>query len=769
MSGPMSSFASGRRSRGSLAAGIALTLLLLASLILLSDVTHDAARFGERYVILLAINAAGLVLFVVLIGVQIRRLYRDLRERQPGARLRARLLALFVALALLPALVVFVFSRDFLRWGIDSWFDLRIEGAFEDALKLSRNTIDQRTRKLLRQTEELAEQLAEGSPDGKALDLRELRDPDSTIVANPSLPIGLDHLRAHHGAEELLLLSRRGAVVAISSASPEMIPEVPSASILLQLRQGQSYIGLDPIRSGKLVVRVVVPVEELGPGGDPGYLQALYPVSRDVNALADKVEQAYGKYKALAYLRKQLKLSFAMTLTLVLVFTILAAIFAALYCARRVTAPIRDLAEGTRSVAAGDYSQELPVASRDELGFLVRSFNDMTRQIGRARDEVEAQRAYLEAVLGRLSSGVLTLDRQIRLRTANIAASRILGIDLDAARGTALAVAAEQHPHLRPLCEALRAAARGATADWREEVQLFGVGGRQVLLCRGTPLMSVSERDSGYVIVFDDITALIKGQRDAAWSEVARRLAHEIKNPLTPIQLSAERLRRKYLKTLPEAEAEVMDRLTHTIVQQVETMKQMVNSFSDYARTPTMQAQECRINDLVTEVVDLYRSVDRKAVFETELDPELPLVVADPGRLRQVLNNLIKNAIEATEPGTAPHLRVTTRHIGDDGHHSLELRIGDRGRGVPEASLDRIFEPYVTHKPKGTGLGLAIVKKIIEEHAGVVWIENNPGGGASAVIRLPITGLGYKYYKYNGSNVVESRQPLNSGLEKKVV
>ena len=585
----MSSFPSGRRSRGTLAAGIALTLLLLASLILLSDVTHDAARFGELYVILLFINAAGLVLFVVLIGVQIRRLYRDLRERQPGARLRARLLALFVALALLPALVVFVFSRDFLRWGIDSWFDLRIERAFEDALKLSRNAIDQRTRKLLRQTEELAEQLAEGPPDGNPLDLRELRDPDSTIVANPSLPIGLDHLRTQHGADELLLLSRRGAIVAISSASPEIIPDVPSSSILLQLRQGQSYIGLDPIRSGKLAVRVVVPVEELGPGGDPGYLQALYPVSRDVNALADNVEQAYGKYKELAYVRKQLKLSFAMTLTLVLVFTILAAIFAALYCARRVTAPIRDLAEGTRSVAAGDYSRELPVASRDELGFLVQSFNDMTRQIGRARDEIEAQRAYLEAVLGRLSSGVLTLDRQIRLRTANIAASRILGIDLDAARGTALAVAAEQHPHLRPLCEALRAAARGATADWRAEVQFFGAGGRQVLMCRGTPLMSVSDRDSGYVIVFDDITALIKGQRDAAWSEVARRLAHEIKNPLTPIQLSAERLRRKYLGTLPEAEAEVMDRLTNTIVQQVETMKQMVNT------SPTTRARRpCR-------------------------------------------------------------------------------------------------------------------------------------------------------------------------------
>jgi nitrogen fixation/metabolism regulation signal transduction histidine kinase len=752
------------QSRRALAAGIGLTLLLLASLVMLSDVTHDAARFGELYGVLLGINTAGLVLFVILIGVQIRRLYRDLKERQAGARLRARLLALFVALALCPAFVVFMFSRDFLRWGIDSWFDVRIERAFEDALKLSRSTIDQRTRSLLRQTEELAEQLAEGAPEGSPLDLRELRDPASTIVANPSLPVGLDHLRVRYRADELLLLSRRGAIVATSSASGEVIPEVPSPSILLQLRQGQPYIGLDPVRDGKLAVRVVVPVQEIGAGGDPGYLQALYPVSRDVNALAENVESAYGKYQELAYLRKHLKLGFAMTLTLVLVFTILAAVFAALYSARRVTAPIRDLAEGTRLVAAGDYSQELPVASRDELGFLVQSFNDMTRQIARARDEIEAQRAYLEAVLGRLSSGVLTLDKELRLRTANAAASKVLGVDLDAQGGAALGVVAERHPQLRPLAEAVRAAERGG--DWRAEVQLFGPGGRQVLMCRGTPLVSGGDRDSGHVIVFDDITALIKGQRDAAWSEVARRLAHEIKNPLTPIQLSAERLRHKYLKTLTGADAEVLDRLTHTIVQQVETMKLMVNSFSDYARTPPLQAQECHLNALVTEVLDLYRSVDRNALFETDLDPDLPVVTADPARLRQVLNNLFKNAIEATVPGAVPHLRITTRHTGEGGRRYLELRVGDRGRGVPEAMLDRLFEPYVTHKAKGTGLGLAIVKKIIEEHAGVVWMENNAEGGASAVIRLPITGLGY-----NGCYAAEAQvgDPPATAIEHKAI
>jgi nitrogen fixation/metabolism regulation signal transduction histidine kinase len=356
------------------------------------------------------------------------------------------------------------------------------------------------------------------------------------------------------------------------------------------------------------------------------------------------------------------------------------------------------------------------------------------------RDEVEAQRAYLEAVLANLSSGVMTLDTRRRLRTANVSAKNILGLQADAPRiGEALSEICRARPFLEPFRHAVEPhLQRGAEGDWQEQVILSTGGGRRTLICRGTSLGGAAPGQAGHVIVFDDITALIQGQRDAAWSEVARRLAHEIKNPLTPIQLSAERLRLKYLKSLPEKDAEMLDRLTHTIVQQVETMKEMVNTFSDYARAPQMRLQSVSINQLVQEVLDLYRNVAVAPVISLQLSEELPNIQADPSRLRQVLNNLIKNALEASENGTPAQISVSTHRVSDKKSESLELRIADQGRGIPADQIDRVFEPYITHKTKGTGLGLAIAKKIVEEHGGTIWLENNATGGASSVIRLPL-------------------------------
>lgn len=728
----------------------ALSLILLASLLMMSNATEDSQRFGQLYSVLLAVNALGLITFLVLIVLNVRQLYRDLHARRPGARLRRRMLSLFVALSVSPLLVVYGFSIDFLGRGVDSWFDVRVARALKDALDLSRGALDQQTRKLLKQTEQLAYELMEGPISVTPLDLRALRDPSSTVVTDPALPINLDELRTKSGADELLLLTRKGGIIASSSGAHEIVPNLPSEQILLQLRQGRSYVGLDAIRDAALAVRVVVNVPEIGAAGDPGLLQALYPVASRTNKLADNVHSAYLQYRELSYLRDQLKLSFVMTLTLVLLFSILGAVWAAFYSANRMVAPIQDLAAGTRAIAEGDYGRELHASSQDELGFLVESFNEMTRKIALARDEakrsqaqVEAQRSYLEAVLGRLSSGVLTLDPNLSLRTANAAASKILGVELAPLLGQSVNRICAAFPYLQPFGDALRNAPDAPHSDWREQVQLFGTSGRQVLMCRGTTLAGASARVRGHVIVFDDITALLQGQRDAAWGEVARRLAHEIKNPLTPIQLSAERLRQKYLGTLAPKEREVLDRLTHTIVQQVETMKNMVNTFSEYARTPQMQPKACRLNELIQEILDLYQNVDRDAVFAADLDPELPVTHADPGRLRQVLNNLIKNALEANEGQSAPpYITVSTRSVEDASHRFVELRIADRGPGVPKELLGCLFEPYITNKPKGTGLGLAIVKKIIEEHGGIVWVENLPAAGACAVIRLPVTPAG---------------------------
>ncbi|MGE0386963.1 MAG: ATP-binding protein [Gammaproteobacteria bacterium] len=724
----------------------ALCVVMLASLMMLSEAVQDSARFGRLYLVLLAINAVGLLAFIVLIAVNGRRLFVQLRRREPGSRLTLRLLGFFSALAVIPLVVLYGFSLHYLRQGIDSWFDVRVQQALRDSLELSRAALDIRMRELNRLTHQVADEIGEVSAPMEPLNLDLLRAPGSTVVANvpSSGTLNIDALRQRAGAHEMMLVTTRGGLIASSSIdATQVVPSPPSAPILLQIQQGRSYIGLDPIRDRGLYVRIAVPVRGRSSDGERRVLQALYPVTGRMNELAQNVEAAFVKYTELAYLREQLRISFTMSLTLVLLFSVLSAVGAAFHFARRLTAPIRDLADGTDQVARGNYETTLPVTSHDELGFLVQSFNEMTRRIAaardearRSRDEVDTQRSYLATVLGRLSSGVLTLDAEGRVRTANPSALEILRIDDRPLEGRLLAEVAADLPALAPFAEAIAPHLAGDASEWQVEVQMFGVGGRQALICRGAVLPS-SGPAPGHVIVFDDITALVRAQRNAAWSEAARRLAHEIKNPLTPIQLSAERLRRKYLGTMQAKDADTLDRLTNTIVQQVETMKGMVNAFSDYARPPKMQAQPLQINALVEEVAELFRSMNGPRIA-LALEPGLPELHADPGRLRQILNNVIKNAIEGTPEDRTAEITIGTRAVRDTGAFFVELRVDDQGDGVPAQMLATIFDPYVTSKPKGTGLGLAIVRKIVEEHGGIVWMENKPNRGACVIIRLPV-------------------------------
>lgn len=707
--------------------GIGLFIFMLTSLLLMSDAMQNSERFGRLYSVLLIFNAVGLLTMLVLIGLNIRQLIQQLRNHVAGARMTVRVVLMLTTLSITPVLILYYFSLDFLHRGIDSWFDLRVEQSLNDSLELSRLSLDGRMRDLLRRTRQMADSF--------------------TNVHNAAAPFEIDDLRQRSGANELTLFSRQGTFIATSSSdTTQIIPSSPSDSILLQLRQGNSYVGLDSIKDTGLTIRVAVNVPDISMQSDNRILQALYPVAERMNELAKSVESAYEKYGELSYLREQLKLSFTLLLTMVLLFSIFSIVWAAFYTARRLAAPIRDLATGTKAVAAGDYSMQLPVPSNDELGVLVASFNDMTREIARARDavqqsrqEAEAQRTYLEAVLGRLSSGVLVLDAELRLRTTNVSAGQILGIPLTPWLDKKLHELCEAHPHLIHLEEIITQHLRGQH-DWRAQVTLFGSSGRQVLMCSGTSLPDTTPEQSGYVIVFDDITTLIQSQRDAAWGEVARRLAHEIKNPLTPIQLSAERIRHKYMQGNGEVnDLEALDRLTNTIIQQVETMKDMVNTFSEYARAPALEPQTVDLNALVREVLDLFHNLDTEAQVETRLERDLPPVQADPDRLRQVLNNLLNNAFDASSTNQPIKLVISTQQLRQGGLEFVEIRIRDSGSGIAEDLIGQIFEPYITTKSKGTGLGLAIVKKIIEEHGGMVWLENNsPPPGASAVIRLPL-------------------------------
>ncbi|RKZ36032.1 MAG: two-component sensor histidine kinase, partial [Gammaproteobacteria bacterium] len=677
-----------------------LVLLLLASLVIMSNATQDSAQFSETYSALLLLNAVGLVGLATLIGWNLFRLLAQVRRGEAGARLTARMVLMFALLAVTPVSVVYYFSLQVLHRGIDSWFDVRIEKALEDALDLSRSALGVRMRELLKQSEIMAA--------------------DLLTLPETELALQLDDARRLSGASELLVMNSQGRIVASSSIDATVVvPHRPPDAVMMQARQSGSYIALDPIEDAGLHIRVAINVGGNVLGTESLLLQALFPVAERMATLADSVQEAFAQYRELAYLRKPLKTSFTLTLSLVLLLSLLTSVWAAFFSARRVVAPLRDLAQGTRSVAAGDYETQLPQAGTDEVGFLVQSFNQMTQRLSQARDEtrrsqqqVEEQRGYLEAVLTRLSSGVITLDHG-RLVTTNAAASQILGCDLESRVGEEIGELSRRHPELQTFADTIIAHFDSGKEDWTEELTVSGAAGHRVIICRGTGLGGSDDAISGHVIVFDDISELIRAQRNAAWSEVARRLAHEIKNPLTPIQLSAERLRRKYLKTMTGDEAATLDRLTNTIVQQVESMKSMVNAFSDYARSPEPQPRLTDINELINDIVEMYRSGDTGHGLTTRLDPKLRPMEADPDRLRQVLHNLIKNALEAQAKKDEPYLAIETRYVNDKGAPYAEIIFTDHGSGFPEDVLAHAFEPYTTTKTKGNGLGLAIVKKIV--------------------------------------------------------
>ncbi len=708
--------------------GSCLFIFMLASLLMMSQSLQNPDLFDRYYSALLVFNALGLISLVTLILINLKRLIRQLKNHVIGSRMTIRMVMIFSLLSVTPVLIVYSFSLDFLHRGIDSWFDLRVEQALDDSLELSRLALDVRMRELLNTTEKVAEELSE--------------------TTDAELPFDIDHIRERINATELTLLTKKGGIIASSSDDiKSLVPAIPDESVLLQLSQSKSYIGLDVIKNTNLLIRAAANLPTVDFDKEARIVQALYPISERINKLADNVQSSYIEYKELSYLREQLKISFIIILTLVLLFSIFSAVWAAFYSARQLAAPVKNLAEGTRAIAEGDYSTRLPVPSNDELGFLVASFNDMTNKISQARDtakqsqqEAESQRTYLETVLSRLSSGVMVFNKEGNLEKSNISAAQILQLDIKALEHKNISSLTREHSGLHDFFECISLNIEERHDDWREQITLSDKTGNQILIINGATLTDVDGLISGHVIVFDEITALIQGQRDAAWSEMARRLAHEIKNPLTPIQLAAERLRHKYLDKMDSADADMLDRMTNTIIQQVETMKDMVNDFSDYARSPEFNPEEIRIEHLIQQGLDLFTNTDDGNKIETEIDTNLPVIIGDEKKLRQVFNNLLTNAIDANTANDDNYLKISAKKLNTDGNEMLEIRIIDSGSGIDEMVINNIFEPYITTKQKGTGLGLAIVKKIIDEHSGSVWMENNKDQkGACAVIRLPIS------------------------------
>ena len=707
--------------------GLCLFIFMLSSLLMMSKSLQNSELFDRFYLGLLLFNALGLISLSILIILNLKRLIRQLKNRVIGSRMTIRIVILFSLLSVTPVLIVYYFSLDFLHRGIDSWFDLRVEQALDDSLELSRLALDVRMRELLKTTEKIAEELSDAN--------------------DVELPSRIDLIRDRINADELTLLTRKGAIVVSSSEDTKsLVPDTLEETILLQLIQNNSYIGIDLVKNKGLVIRAVVNVPMIGIGNTEKIIQALFPMSERMNRLSANVQTSFIEYKELSYLREQLKFSFIIILTLVLLFSVFSAVWAAFYSARTLAAPIKDLAQGTRAIAKGNYNTKLPVPSNDELGFLVASFNDMTDKISQARDtaknsqkESESQQIYLETILSRLSSGVIVFNKDGKIEKSNISAAQILQIEVTILNQKNINDLINNFSKLKNFFECISNNINEKTNDWREQIILSKKTGNQILLINGTVLTSSDNSKIKHIVVFDEITALIQGQRDAAWSEVARRLAHEIKNPLTPIQLAAERLRSKYLSSLDTNNVETLDRMTNTIIQQVETMKDMVNDFSDYARPAEFKEEEIEIINLLQEGVDLFSNMNYGNKIKMDIKTNLPKIHGDEKKLRRVLNNVLANAVDANSIGAHNLLKISAKTVNIEDNEIIEIRVIDSGPGIDPLVENNLLEPYITTKEKGTGLGLAIVKKIIDEHSGTFWLENNKEeDGACAVIRLPV-------------------------------
>ncbi|GDX85396.1 two-component sensor histidine kinase [Methylococcaceae bacterium] len=692
--------------------------LILLSLQLMSSATQESSKLSAMYSWLLLVNSAGTAALLGLVGANLYSLTRQLKRREAGSRLTIRMVSLFVLLSLAPSGLVFYFSMQFLHQGIDSWFNVEMDRAMEDALELSQTSLDQRIRWNKAQTQQLVEKISEL--------------PDSQVS------LEMENYRVLSGASEVTLFSRQDRIIASSSSNPsDILPNLPDEHTWLQLRQNGEFEALSPDRNDQLMIRVILTIKSK----ESHYLQVLYPIPVRISDLADSVEFAFVRYQEMNFLRDSLKMTFSLALLLVLLMSLLAAIWIAFISIRTIVAPVKELVKGTQAVASGKYDQQLPVMAQDDLGFLVESFNEMTQRIARASQEtrmasfeVENQRAYLETILANLTAGVISFDANHKIRTANQAAFKIFQVSAPQFVGETLSKLAQDYEELAEPLKAIQRFLEQTDDIWQQRLAFLGSNGRQELLCRGTPLFSQDGRKVGAVVVFDDVTDLIQAQKNAAWGEVARRLAHEIKNPLTPIQLSAERLQHKLSDKLDSADADILKRSTRTIVQQVEAMKEMVDDFSEYAKPSKKQAVDINFSALIQEVLSLY-VLKSGVYFNVNYENAALIIHGDPVSIRQVLHNLIKNALEGID--SQGQIDIDVHRVQKNNIDFIEIALHDDGVGIKDEQIEQIFEPYVTTKVKGTGLGLAIVKKIIEEHGGAIWVDTSRKVGAGFIIQLP--------------------------------
>lgn len=696
---------------------IVLAVLLVGSLLLLVSAVLDSATFERHLLTIFSFNIILFLVLVVLLIVNLGKLVSHRIKKKTGARVTLRLVIFFSLFAALPAVGIYSVSAWMIDRGMQSWFSVGVEQALEDALSLSRYSLDTQLQLHQSYIAKLVENLDE-APDDLARYL-------------------LGSYAQEHPISELVLFTADKKIIsAVGGRNASLLPDLPSGDLLRQAIQERGYFGVDPIQKRGLYIRIIAPIRSnvIGQGH---FLQVLHPLSERANTWAVSVQETYQHYARIAYFRGLLQTNFLLVLTLVLLLGIIYAGWVAIIAARNLIRPLAELTDATQNISQGDLNVRITTSSKDEVGQLVESFNEMAQNLSEAhfasvqsKQLLEEQNSYLDTVLRNISSGVLGLAKSGVLKTANPVASKILGSDWESHVGAKLFSLSGDQTIQQKFCTQIEAKMQESYSEWEAQININAMGRYLSLLCRGKALA-----DGEYVIVFNDITQVEQAQRETVWGEVAQRLAHEIKNPLTPIQLSAELLKKKLGKTtLSKQEMQWVDRSTHTIIEQVKAMKQMVDEFSQYARPAHLHLEVLSLSAIVREVTDLYRG--SSMIVSLNIPSQDIYMLGSVSQLRQLLHNLLKNAEEAMHDVEESKAVITVETHSED-KSKITLRVEDCGPGFAQNVIKNLFEPYATTKQKGKGLGLAIVKKIAEEHKGTIQASNGEQGGAVIAINFP--------------------------------
>ena len=690
--------------------GIAL-LILLAKSISNSDLIS-----GDSFRILLGLNIFFIISLIVLIVFQIVRLLQGVRRETTGSRLTLRLALSFAIMGIVPVLIVYLVSVNFLTKSIESWFDVKVESALEGGLTLGQKTIDILMGDIELKGKSIAYSIGNSEPEKR-----------NSLLTD---------LRAKFGIQDAVIFDQDSIIIEVSSEKSNLIPPIPNFQDLE--RGGREFFGrIEEKRGEEIYLKTFTPIIGKNVTSKRLILQLTQPIPRSIANLALSVESVYDEYQQLTYSRNSLKIIYILTLTLVLLLALLSSVAASFVISRKFSSPLAMLADATKQISKGNYKNIIAEQGKDEIGILIGSFNSMTSQLAEAkknsekdRERVEVARTFLETILAHLTTGVIVIDDKKIIQLNNISASKMFHSKAQVMNNKMMSEVISNNLLFKPLYEFVESYIDSDKKNKKEVSQEFKLNKdmqEKTIMLQITPLNY--NKGKSYVLVIDDISEVTQAQRHSAWGEIARRLAHEIKNPLTPIQLSAERIQHKFSDKLSKEDSNILERSTKTIVNQVNALKIMVNEFAEYARPPKIIKDKIRIDTLIEEVIELYK-LDK--IIQIKKDQKIPIIYADQNKLRQVIINLLENSQDALKEIKKPKIKIFIKKRINE----VDLIIEDNGIGIPDQIIGRIFEPYITSKKTGTGLGLAIVYKIIEEHGGRINIERIKNSGTRVTINL---------------------------------